>query len=44
MGHDLHPVALLPHVVLGHVVRVVVGEQQQAHVQPVPVGGLEQRC
>ena len=30
VGHDLHAVALLPDVVLGHVVRVVVGEQQQA--------------
>ena len=41
--HDLHPVALLPDVVLGHVVGVVVGQQQQPHVEPVPVGGLEQR-
>ena len=40
---DLDPVALLPDVVLGHVIDVVVGEQELRDVEPVPLLGLEQR-
>ena len=43
VGQDLDPVALLPDVVLGHVVGVVVGEQEQLHVEPEPLRRLEQR-
>ena len=43
VGQDLHPVALLPDGVLRHVVAVMVGEQQELHVEPVTLGRLEQR-
>ena len=43
VGEDLDAVALLPNGVLRNVVAVMVGQQQQLHVEAVTLGGLEQR-
>jgi hypothetical protein len=44
VGEDLHPVALLPDRVLRDVVPMVVCEQQQLHIEPVALSGVEQRA
>src|SRR3954451_7768178 len=43
MGEDLDPQPLLVDAVLGHVVAVMVGEQQVRHGQFEPLDRLEQR-
>jgi hypothetical protein len=43
VGKDLNPVALLPDRVLRDVIAMVVGQEQELHVEPVPLGRLEQR-